>query len=53
MENQDVNAQLKAEIDGAELTKVQRYALQQKYGLAPVTETEIDWYLAVIGKDLQ
>jgi hypothetical protein len=43
-----VNAQLKYEINGEELNKAHRYALQQKYGLAPLTEEEIGWYLEVM-----
>jgi hypothetical protein len=41
----DVSEQLKAEIDGAEITKVHKFALQQKYGLSGVLDTDIEWYL--------
>lgn len=44
---EDVNAQLKAEAQGSELTKIERFALQQKFGLVAVLDTDIDWYLSL------
>ena len=48
--NKDVSAQLKAEIDGAEITHRQRQQLQQKYGLVQpsLTETEMAWMLSEV-----
>jgi hypothetical protein len=43
----DENAQLKAEVDGKETTKAQKFALQQKYGLSGVLDSDIDWYLSL------
>ena len=44
-----LNAQLKSEIDGAEITNDQKFTLRQKYGLVQytLTEAEIGWYLSL------
>lgn len=44
-----VQSQVKAEIDGAELTNDQKFVLRQKYGLVPytLTDKEVDWYLSL------
>lgn len=42
-----INAQLKAEVDGAELKKEEKFALQQKYGLSGVLDTDIEWYMSL------
>jgi hypothetical protein len=55
VENKDVSAQLKAEIDGAEITHKQRNQLQQKFGLSQplLTETEMSWVMTeAYGGDL-
>lgn len=44
-----LNAQLKYEINGEELNKGDKLILQQKYGLAQVSDEAIDFYLAVLG----
>jgi hypothetical protein len=43
-----LSAQLKYEINGEELNKAHKLALQQKYGLAQMPEGELDWYLEVL-----
>jgi hypothetical protein len=49
----DENAQLKAEVDGKEITKVQRFALQQKYGLSGVLDSDIEWYLSLDQQEIK
>lgn len=41
----DESKQMKAEIGDQELSKSHKFALQQKYGLSSVLDTDIDWYL--------
>ncbi len=41
----DESKQMKAEIGDQELDKVQKFALQQKYGLSGVLDSDIEWYL--------
>jgi hypothetical protein len=47
-----LNAQLRYEINGEELNKVHKHALQQKYGLAPVTEDDITAYMYFVREAL-
>jgi hypothetical protein len=44
-----VNAQLRYEINGEELNKADKLILQQKFGLSPMTETDMNFYLEVLG----
>jgi hypothetical protein len=44
-----VSAQLKYEINGEELNKGDRLILQQKFGLTPLSDEEVNFYLEVIG----
>ena len=47
--HQEVSAQLKYEINGEELNKGDKLILQQKYGVTPMTEEEVNFYLEVLG----
>lgn len=42
-----LKAELKTEND-KEVPKAHKFALQQKYGLASVSETDIEWYLTEV-----
>lgn len=41
----DPAIQLKSEVGDQELSKAHKFALQQKYGLSAVLDTDIEWYL--------
>jgi hypothetical protein len=49
----DEGKQMKAEIGDQELSRPHKFALQQKYGLSGVLETDIEWYLSLDASEVR